>query len=91
MFVVGETMKRLQFDIEASMDFVSPIYKLMISSVGRYLSQNPQLYADIQMYNAEVLKVHEVFLETSKDFHTAVKEKNIEKFCGDILEARDFL
>jgi prephenate dehydrogenase len=37
MFVVGETMKRLGFNIANSMDFISPIYKLMVSSVGRYV------------------------------------------------------
>lgn len=91
MFVVGETMKRLDFNIAESMDFISPIYKLMVSSVGRYLGQNPQLYADIQMYNPEVLAVHEKFLETAKNFHDSVQQKDSGKFCRDIEEARDFL
>ena len=91
MFVVGETMKRLGFRISDSLNFVSPIYKLMISSVGRYVGQNPQLYADIQMYNDEVLEVHEKFLDTAKNFHQSVQDKNSEKFCRDITEARAFL
>ncbi len=91
MFVVWETMKRLGCNIWDSMDFVSPIYKLMISSVERYLSQNPRLYADIQMFNEEVLEVHEKFLETAHNFHTSVKNRELEKFCSDIESARDFL
>jgi len=91
MFVVGETMKRLKFNIADSMDFISPIYKLMISSVGRYLGQNPKLYADIQMYNDEVLEVHEKFLDTAKNFHNSVQQKDSEKFCSDIIDAREFL
>ena len=91
MFVVGETMKRLGCNIGESMDFVSPIYKLMISSVERYLGQNPKLYADIQMHNDEVLWVHEKFLETAANFHSSVKQKDIQKFCSDIESARDFL
>lgn len=91
MFVVGETMRRLRFNIKESMDFISPIYKLMVSSVGRYLGQNPGLYADIQMYNDEVLEVHEKFLDTAKDFHTSVSEKNSGKFCQDIIDAREYL
>lgn len=90
MFVVWETMKRLGISVQDSLNFVSPIYKLMISSVGRYLGQNPKLYADIQMYNDEILPVHEAFLETAKNFHLSVQSKNIQKFCGDIEEARDF-
>jgi len=91
MFVVAETMKRLNFDVQASEDFISPIYKLMISSVGRYLGQNPGLYADIQIHNEKVLDVHEAFLETAKNFHTSVLEKSPQKFCEDIFSAREFL
>jgi prephenate dehydrogenase len=89
MFVVWETMKRLGFNIADSMDFISPIYKLMVSSVGRYLGQNPWLYADIQMYNDEVLWVHEAFLETAHNYHDSVKDKNYDKFCADIIAARE--
>lgn len=88
MFVVWETMKRLGVSVRDSFNFVSPIYKLMISSVGRYLGQNPRLYADIQMYNDEILPVHEAFLETAKNFHTSVRCKDREKFCRDIEEAK---
>lgn len=91
MFVVGETMKRLGFNIANSMDFISPIYKLMVSSVGRYVWQNPWLYADIQMYNDEVLGVHEAFLDTANNFHSSVKNKDYDKFCSDIVSAREFL
>lgn len=91
MFVVGETMKRLGFNIADSMDFISPIYKIMVSSVWRYLWQNPWLYADIQMYNDEVLEVHEKFLDTAKNFHNSVKSADTDKFCKDIIDAREFL
>ena len=84
-------MKRLGFNIADSMDFISPIYKLMVSSVGRYLGQNPGLYADIQMYNDEVLSVHEKFLDTANNFHVSVKNKDYDKFCSDIVAARNFL
>ncbi len=90
IFVMAETMKRLQFDISASMDFVSPIYKIMVSSVGRYLSQNPWLYADIQIYNSEIWKVHENFLDAAKDFHTSIKDRDIQAFCSDRESAREF-
>jgi prephenate dehydrogenase len=84
-------MKRLGFNIADSMDFISPIYKLMVSSVGRYLGQNPGLYADTQMYNDEMLEVHEKFLDTANNFHSLVQNKDHDAFCADIVSARDFL
>ena len=91
MFVIWGTMKQLGFNIADSMNFISPIYKLMISSVGRYLGQNPWLYADIQMHNTQVTAVHETFLDTAHTFYNAVKSKDYDAFCSDIISVREFL
>jgi prephenate dehydrogenase len=48
-----------------TLDFVSPIYKLMIASVSRYIGHSPELYADIQMNNEEILKIHDLFTKSS--------------------------
>lgn len=85
MFVLWETIKRLWINVEKSLNFVSPIYKIMLSSVWRYIYQHPKLHWDIQMYNDEVLKVHKIFKETTNDFNKFVEEKNEEKFINTIL------
>ncbi|MCD5380859.1 prephenate dehydrogenase/arogenate dehydrogenase family protein, partial [Candidatus Gracilibacteria bacterium] len=83
-FVFGETIKRLKVDIETSLNFVSPVYKLMISSVARYMNQNPKLYSDIQMYNKENLKVHETFMQVSRDFNKYVEQEDEVSFIKTI-------
>ncbi len=85
-FVLWETVKRLEIDIRRSMDFVSPIYKIMMSSVARYMWQNPKLYWDIQMFNEEVLWVHKTFMEASSDFNDFIKNKNEDGFVKTIEE-----
>ncbi len=82
MFVLWETIKRLKLNIEESMNFVSPIYKIMMSSVSRYVWHNPKLYWDIQMYNEEVLEIHKIFMETSNDFNEFVKNKDEKGFIN---------
>lgn len=84
MFVLADTMKNLDFDIEKSFSFVSPIYKIMISSVGRYIGQNPKLYGDIQMYNLEVPNVYKEFIKSTNNFNNFVKEKDEESFIKNI-------
>jgi prephenate dehydrogenase len=37
----------------------------MVASVSRYVSQAPELYADIQMNNDEILKIHDLFTKSS--------------------------
>lgn len=90
MFVLWETLQRLNINIQKSMDFVSPIYKLMISSVARYMNQNPKLYGDIQMYNPEVLEVHKAFMETTNTFNVFVKEKDEESFIQTIESTQKY-
>ena len=90
MFVLGETIKRLWIDVEKSLDFVSPIYKIMLSSVGRYIYQHPKLHWDIQMYNDEVLNVHKVFMETTNNFNKFVIDKNEDEFIKTILWTHDY-
>jgi prephenate dehydrogenase len=72
-------------------NFVSPVYKLLISLVGRYMSQNPWLYAEIQINNEENKKVQEKFIETTIEFNKFLfKDKKVEQFV-DILEKwKDF-
>ena len=90
MFVLADTMKNLDFNIKKSFDFVSPIYKIMISSVWRYVSQNPYLYADIQMNNEEILEVHKKFIESTQKFNDYVLQKNEKFFIKTIEESREF-
>lgn len=90
MFVLAETIKRLDINIKKSMDFVSPIYKIMISSVARYMNQNPKLYSDIQIYNKEVLKVHKTFMNVTNDFNNFVKEKDEENFLKTVWETQKY-
>ena len=90
MFVLWETIKRLWIDVEKSLNFVSPIYKIMLSSVWRYVYQHPKLHWDIQMYNDEVLNVHKVFMETTNDFNKFVIEKDKDKFINTILWTHEY-
>lgn len=76
LFVLWETLRRLDFDIELSQKFVSPVYKLITSTIARYMNQNPLLYADIQMSNQQNLNVHEVFINVAKDFNEFVKNND---------------
>ena len=91
MFTFARTLERLQFDVSLSLQFVSPIYKLMLSSVGRYLSQSPWLYADIQMYNSEIIQVQSAYQESIEEFQEITKNKDINTFCSTIESSANFV
>jgi prephenate dehydrogenase len=45
---IGAALQALDFDVERSRRFMSPVYEIMLDFVGRILDQNPELYASIQ-------------------------------------------
>lgn len=85
LFVMAETMRRLDFDIEFSQNFVSPVYKIMISTIARYMNQNPSLYAQIQMNNPLNHEVQEMFLKVSQEFRDLTLV-SYEKWFVDLLK-----
>lgn len=58
---IGATLRMLNFDVERSRRFMSPVYEIMIDFVGRILDQSPELYASIQM-NPKALAVRRTFI-----------------------------
>ena len=86
MFVLWETIKKMWVDIKKTLSFVSPIYKILISSVSRYMYQDPKLYSDIQMHNTEILNVHEAFTSSAIDINNNIKEKDEDWFINRVNE-----
>jgi prephenate dehydrogenase len=84
---IGTTFKNLDFDVNKSRRFMSPVYEIMVDFVGRILGQNPYLYAHIQMKNDQVLKVHEAFINECKLLSDIVREQDTEAFCKKMTEA----
>ncbi len=58
---IGATLRALDFDVERSRRFMSPVYEIMIDFVGRILDQNPELYASIQK-NPKAVAVRQTFI-----------------------------
>ena len=58
---IGAALSALEFDVERSRRFMSPVYEIMIDFVGRILDQNPELYASIQK-NPKAASVRQTFV-----------------------------
>lgn len=90
LFVTAETMRRMKVDIAFSQNFVSPVYKMMISLISRYMNQNPRLYADIQIHNNQNIDMHDVFINVAKDFSGFVKDADVESFVWTLENTSKF-
>lgn len=58
---IGAALRTLDFDVQRSRKFMSPVYEIMIDFVGRILDQNPELYASIQN-NPKAAAVRQTFV-----------------------------
>lgn len=83
----GKTIQELDVDIKKSRQFSSPIYELMLDMIGRIIGQDPKLYAEIQMQNPEVPKVHKTFIRTAEKLSKIVKEKDEKSFVELMVES----
>ncbi|XGI84554.1 prephenate dehydrogenase [Halorutilales archaeon Cl-col2-1] len=76
---VGRTLERIDFDVDESRRFMSPVYEITLDFVGRILNQNPHLYADIQE-NQPVGVVHDAFVETARELRGLVEDGDHDGF-----------
>ncbi|MGV8127299.1 MAG: prephenate dehydrogenase/arogenate dehydrogenase family protein [Methanothrix sp.] len=85
---IGSTLKALQFDVENSRRFMSPVYEIMIDFVGRILDQNPELYASIQS-NPQAAFVRQTFLSQCMRLCEKADCGNMEGFKQMMKEAAE--
>lgn len=62
LFVMAETIRRLGVNVRLTHGFSSPIYRILIAMVERYIHQKPELYTDIQLENPKNEQVYQAFL-----------------------------
>ncbi len=102
LFVVWETLKRIlkeRFGAEKDgkeimsfiENFTSPVYKMLTSLVGRYMWQNPWLYAEIQVNNEENKFIQEIFIQVAKEFNRLLfKDNNLNDFVKILEDGKRF-
>lgn len=90
LFVMATTMKELWLDISDTEAVSSPIYKMILSATGRYIGQNPKLYADIQMYNDQVPLVQKHFTQMAETFQIFTNQRDEQSFVSLLQETKHF-
>jgi prephenate dehydrogenase len=77
---MAESIRRLGVDIETTQEFTSPVYQIELSLVGRLLSQDPDLYADILQQNPYVPEVIATCRKSADDLAAIVNGHDPAKF-----------
>ena len=81
-------LKDLGIDVEESLKYTSPVYKLKMDMIGRILNQNPCLYADIELQNKYNTKVINKYIKNQNKLLNKQDKKSFVKYFN---EASDYL
>ena len=88
---VAHALKKLGMDIEESLHYTSPIYKLRMDMVGRLLNQDPSLYADIELLNPENKKSIKEYIKSTQKLMKIIQKNDRKGFIKFFKEGADFL
>ena len=81
--LIGRTLRELDIDIEETMNYTSPSYRIEMNLVGRIFAQSPELYGAITQMNPntkEVLSALKDGLEAYEQFYGSA---NLKGFMED--------
>jgi prephenate dehydrogenase len=74
------TLRKLGTGIGATEEFTSPVYQIELSLIGRLLSQDPDLYADILEENPYVPEVLAACRESAADLGSIITNRDAAAF-----------
>ena len=77
---MADTVRRLGIDLKKTADFTSPVYQIEISVMGRLLSQDAGLYADILRMNPYVPGVLEACTASANELAAIVRSHDPDLF-----------
>jgi len=87
LIAFGVTLKELEFDVEQSRKFMSPMYEIITDFVGRILHQDPRLYALMQT-NFEMGAIHTTFLACAKRLQELVAAGDLDAVMAEMGAAK---
>lgn len=86
----AHAMKQAGIKISESLEFASPVYKLRMMMIGRILSQDPELYADIGIMNSNNKKMLDMLENSSKELKRIIETKDRKEFIKYFDECAEF-
>jgi prephenate dehydrogenase len=88
LLIMASLLRTRGVDVKKMLSYSSPFYKTFFALMARILSQDPHLYAEIQMDNPAVLGVLDDLEKEIKRFKKIVAAKNRTAFVKNFLANR---
>ncbi len=88
---LGNTLAKISAPLAKTLTIASPIYRLELDMIGRIFSQDPGLYAAIEILNPESKKMIQALMQETKKLATIVEKKDFTSFKKHFKKTSKFL
>lgn len=89
--VTAHALMKLGVDIDESMKYTSPIYKIRMDMIGRILAQDPKLYAEIETLNPYTLRSVEQLRNSAHELIRHIEIGDVEGFIEFFNKSSKYL
>jgi chorismate mutase/prephenate dehydrogenase len=90
IMAMGLALARSGYALADTLRFMSPIYRLELSMVGRLFSQDPELYREIVMQNPCGQELRRRFVEESRELERIIGARDGAAFVARFAETRAY-
>jgi len=85
---LAETIRRTGVSVEETLSYTSPMYRIHLALIGRLLSQDPTLYADLITGNPHTPGVLATFGRIAAEIGSLVEEGDTDAFVRKLADNR---
>ena len=87
--LIGRTLRKLDIEIDETMDYTSPSYRIEMNLVGRIFAQSPELYGAITQMNPNSEEIFSALKDGLEVYEQFYRTGNLKGFMADFeLSAR---
>lgn len=90
-FCFPHAISKSKIEFQKLFEFQTPVYRVVSTFLSRYLDQDPNLYASIQIENPETKKAVRNFLNSGEEFLKIVENKDFSGFLNFAKIGKNYL
>ena len=90
ILTMGRSLTRAGVSLADTLRFMSPIYRLEVSMVGRLFAQQPELYREIVMSNPEAKRFLDLYVEEATRLANIIAGRAGDDFIAAFQETADY-
>ncbi|MCX7822773.1 MAG: prephenate dehydrogenase/arogenate dehydrogenase family protein [Syntrophobacterales bacterium] len=89
--IKGRVIRELGVDIEETLEYTSPVYRMEICLLGRMFAQSGWLYGAISQMNPHTPKIVTLIQNILDEYNRWFKDKNLPRLAKDFFETSSYL